>query len=214
MDIERPFDTVLDTPSESPPWRGEILLAKMISGLFSPPLMVTVGLLLLAQQLGDGAVGWALFQIGMGVLIPVTYIVVQVQRGQITDFHMRVRAQRIRPMVFSLGCAGVVWLVMWAFRAPLPLVVFGGVAILQTLFMLLVTLRWKISGHSMTIAGLAVFLYGVVGSAAAPALLAIPLVAWARVRLSRHDGWQTLVGAVAGVAFTLAGLLVYWELIG
>lgn len=214
MEADQPFETILETPLETSTRAGGYILAKIISGIFSPPLMVTIGLFFLAQPLGAGAMRWALFEIVTGIVIPVVYVVIQVQRGVITDFHMRVQAQRIRPLIFSLGCAGISWLVMGLGGAPLPLVLFGGVAILQALFLLLVTLRWKISGHSMTVAGLAVFLYGVMGTVAAPALLTIPLVAWARVRLSRHDRLQTLAGTAAGIVFTLAGLIVFWNMTG
>ncbi|GAB4578365.1 MAG: hypothetical protein Fur0022_11000 [Anaerolineales bacterium] len=213
MDMEQPFE-LLDTPIEAALPRGEYAIAKLISGIFSPPLMVTASLLFLAQAISANAVAWALFQIGVGILIPVIFIVVQVQRGVITDFHMRVREQRIVPMIFALVCAGVSWGVMQTWNAPFALRVFSGIAILQSAFMLLVTFKWKISGHSMTIAGMAVFLVGMFGAAAAPLLLAIPLVAWARVRLNRHDRWQTLAGAVAGVGFTLFGLYLFYRTCG
>jgi hypothetical protein len=214
MDAEQPFETLIETPAEIALPRGEYLLAKLISAVFSPPLMVTAGLLFLGQQIGASAVAWVLFQIVVGILIPVVYIVVQVQRGIITDFHMQVREQRIWPMILSLVCAGVSWAVMRLYGAPFALVAFGGIALVQTAFMLLVTLKWKISGHSMTIAGMAVFLFGVFGIAAAPLLLTIPLVAWARIRLNRHDRWQTLAGSVVGVAFTLLGLAVFYQSCG
>ena len=214
MDVKQSFETILDTSIEVALPRGEYAAAKLISGIFSPPLMVTASLLFLAQTIGTNAVAWALFQIGVGILIPVIFIVIQVQRGVITDFHMRVREQRIAPMIFALVCAGVSWVVLQIGNAPFALRVFSGIAILQSAFMLLVTLKWKISGHSMTIAGMAVFLFGVFGLAAAPLLVSIPLVAWARVRLNRHDRWQTLAGAVAGVVFTLLGLVVFYQACG
>lgn len=212
MEIEQPYETILEAPGGLPRW--EYLLAKLISGVFSPPLMVTAGLLFLAQQLGEGAVVWTIFQIVTGILIPVVYIVIQVQRGAITDFHMKVREQRILPMILSLLCAGASWIVMKVGHAPFALLAFGGIVILQSAFMLLVTLKWKISGHSMTIAGMAVFLFGVLGVAAAPLLLSIPLVAWARVRLNRHDRLQTLAGAFAGMTFTALGLYFFYQTCG
>ncbi len=214
MDAEQPFETLIPTPVEIPLPRWEYGLAKLISGIFSPPLMVTVGLLFLGQQLGPQGMNWALFQIALGILLPVIYIVIQVQRGQITDFHMKVREQRIRPMLLTLLLSGVSWGVMMTFGAPYALLVFGGVAILQAAFMLLVTLKWKISGHSMTIAGMAVFLFGMFGWPALPVLVTIPLVAWARVRLSRHDRWQTLAGTGVGIVFTILALIYYFQTCG
>lgn len=41
------------------------------------------------------------------------------------------------------------------------------------------------------------------GTAAMPTLLLIPLVMWARVKLHRHTVLQTVVGATAGLGFML-----------
>lgn len=171
--------------------------------------MVSAGLLYLSRQLGVEALPWAFFQIAVAIFIPVLFIVVQVQRGAITDIHMQVREQRIAPLVLTLSLALAGWAVMYVYDAPAAFLVFGGIAVLQGGFMLLMTLRWKISGHSMTIASLAVFLVGIVGWSAAPALAAIPLVAWARVSLNRHSLMQTVIGTAAGMAFTFLALGIY-----
>jgi len=71
---------------------------------------------------------------------------------------------------------------------------------------LLITMYWKISGHGAAIASLTVFICGLYGSLAAPVLLAIPLVAWARVRLHRHTLAQTVAGSLVGILFALATL--------
>lgn len=214
MDVEQPFETILSTPVEIPLPRWQYVFAKLISSVFSPPLIVTLGLLFVGQQIGAEGVNWALFQIGFGILLPVIYIVYEVQQGNITDFHMKVREQRIRPLILALVLSGVSWTVMKILNAPTALMIFSGVAILQAVFMLLVTFKWKISGHSMTVAGMAVFLFGIFGIHAWPLLLTIPLVAWSRVRLSRHDRWQTLAGTLVGIAFTLMGLYFYFQTCG
>jgi len=92
--------------------------------------------------------------------------------------------------------------------APKTLLVFGTMGVIQVGFLLLVTLRWKISGHGAAIGSLAVFLWSLYGAAAAPALLAIPLVAWARVRIQRHTIAQTVAGSLAGMCITLAFVLL------
>jgi membrane-associated phospholipid phosphatase len=131
----------------------------------------------------------------------------KLQRGEITDFHINKREQRIKPLFFTLACSVTAGLSLWAGQAPLALMLFATMGILQVGFLLLITLRWKISGHGTAIASLAVFLVGLFGNMAAPILLAIPLVAWARVRLNRHDLSQTSAGALVGAAFM--GALLY-----
>jgi membrane-associated phospholipid phosphatase len=73
-----------------------------------------------------------------------------------------------------------------------------------TLILLLVTLRWKISGHTTAMSSLAMLCWLLIGPAAAPMMLSVPLVAWARVRLRRHTLAQTLAGAALGTLTSLA----------
>jgi membrane-associated phospholipid phosphatase len=136
----------------------------------------------------------------------VGYIIWKVHRGEITDFHVGVREQRIRPLSLAV-VGGIVSLTgLWLGKAPVGLTVLAAMGVMQVAFLLLVTFKWKISGHGAAISSLAVYLCGLYGAAAAPALLTIPLVAWARLRLRRHTLLQTICGSLAGAAFTL-GLL-------
>jgi hypothetical protein len=205
MEIEQRLETMIETPVEPLVW--DYSLAQVVSRFLSPPFMVMLGLLLMAHYLGGaGAYGWVLFYMTVSVLLPVTYIVVQVQRGKITDFHMRVREQRTAPMLLTFTCALIAWGVMKLASAPEALVVFTAVGTVQTAFILLVTLRWKISGHATAISSMAVFLCGLFGWAAVPSLLLIPLVAWARLRLRRHDLWQVIAGSATGALFMIWAL--------
>ena len=211
MKITQGLGSVIDPHEQintvTPKWDEKA--AKWISRLFTPPLVTLAGLLYLTMQIGTkSAYLWLCFQLVLSFIIPISYLVIEIRRGNITNFHMRLREQRIRPMTVGLVCVTLAWVIMWVGSAPYALIVFAGIGILQTAFLLLVTLRWKISGHSMTIAGVAVFFYGTLGSASAPILLTIPLVAWARVRLSRHDQLQVLAGTTSGILFTLIGLYI------
>jgi membrane-associated phospholipid phosphatase len=153
---------------------------------------------------------WASFYVGMTILIPVSYILWKVHLGEITDFHIRCREQRIRPMALTLASAVFAWICLWLGDAPSLLVIITGVGIFQITFILLVTLSWKISGHGTAISSLTVMMVALFGSPAAPAILAIPLVAWARVRLRRHTPLQTFAGSISGILFMLVVLyLIY-----
>lgn len=190
-----------------PPRRWDVRLARMISNLLSPPMIALAGLLLALQMLETPKDAlWLVYFAGLTVALPVGYIIWKVRRGEITDFHVRVREQRIRPLSLAVagGLASLTGL--WLGKAPTGLTAIAGMGVLQVAFLLLVTFKWKISGHGAAVSSLAIFLCGLYGAAATPALLTIPLVAWARVRLRRHTLWQTVFGSLAGAAFTL-GLL-------
>jgi membrane-associated phospholipid phosphatase len=206
MKLEVQLGLAANVDAPAAPW--DIYLAKFISSAFSPPLLAVAGLGIAAAALSSlAAAAWAGFYLVVAVLVPVGYIAWKVQTGEITDFHMRLREQRAKPMALMVLCSLAAWLVMAAFSAPAALTIFAGVGILQTAFLWLVSLRWKISGHSAAIAAFAVFLILLFGRGVWWSLFTIPMVSWARLRLNRHDLLQTILGACAGAAFIYIAFL-------
>jgi hypothetical protein len=209
VEFSSDLDATLSTSNLAFPSSWDRRLALWISNVFSPPLLAIAGLLLAAFEIyTPSAWLWTGYYIILAIFIPVLYIIWKVRRGEITDFHMRLREQRIKPLTLSLACTLAACLSLWVGEAPLVLRILAVVGFFQIAFLLVITLRWKISGHGAAIASFAVFLLGIYGNLAAPALLAIPLVAWARLRLNRHDLPQTIAGSFAG-AFFMA-LLLFW----
>ncbi len=195
-------DEVLVNPQEqtlkAPAWG----LAKTISVLFSPPLLGTLGLFLVADKIGGRNVWlWAAVYGFACIALPIAYLISLIRDGEVSDFHIRNRLERIKPMKAVLLLFSLATLIFLAAGAPYIFQVFALVGAIQTSVMLLVTLRWKISGHGAGVAGFAALLWGLYGTAAAPAFLIIPIVIWARVYLDRHDLAQTLAGAFVGLSF-------------
>lgn len=182
-------------------------LAKGISILFSPPLLGVVGLFLVGARLSSAANwGWIGLYAGLNILAPVLYLLWLMRKGEVTDFHIRDRLERVKPLRAVLLFFILSWLIFLAGRAPTLFQVLALIGTLQSAAMFLITLRWKISGHGAGVAGFSVLLWGLYGAAAAPAFLFIPLVVWARLSLDRHDLPQTLAGATLGASGMLAAL--------
>jgi membrane-associated phospholipid phosphatase len=143
----------------------------------------------------------------LAILLPVCYLVWLVRRGMVTDFDVQLREQRIRPMVFTVACAGLAWLVLLAGAAPSHMVILAGAMWVQTAIVFAITLRWKISVHCTAAAGAATVIWSLLGTPL-PLLIGVPVVAWSRVRLRRHTLAQTVAGTLLGftifvVAFSL-----------
>lgn len=179
----------------------EWLLAKGVSIIFSPPLLGILGLMMVGFSL-NSAQGWAWLSIyaALNIVSPVIYLVMLMRRGEVSDFHMKDRLERFKPLRAVLLLFFLSWLVFLASSAPPLFQVLALIGTLQSAAIYLITLRWKISGHGAGVAGFSVLLWGLYGAVAAPAFLFIPLVIWARVRLERHDLAQTLAGALLGSA--------------
>jgi hypothetical protein len=163
------------------------------------------GLLVVAHAVATPAAwGWASFYMALVVLTPTLYVIWLLRRGEITDFHLRVREQRIKPLLIIMAAMIVAWLALLLGDAPRLLLTLAGAGTVQALIIFLVTLRWKISGHAAAITGFAVLSWLLTSPIAAPATLSVPLVIWARLQLRRHTFFQTLAGATVGALISVA----------
>jgi len=189
-------------------WSGE-RFAYVVSQVGSPPVLTSVGAAAIASVLPTaGAWAWAGVYVGLAILTPLLYLVWLVRRGRVTDLDVQLRRQRTGPLVFTLACAGVAWLVLVLGAAPSPMVALGGAVLLQLAVIFAITLRWKISVHSAAAAGVSTLIWSLMGTPL-PLLIAVPLIAWSRVRLGRHTVAQTVAGALLGTAvFTTAFFVV------
>lgn len=207
MEISSEFGDCLILDALPLPRRWDTILARWVSNMISPPILAVIGLVLAAYTSHSSAGWlWAGLHLILTLGVPMGYIAHKVRRGEIVDIHMPVREQRIRPMFLTLVLATLVSGLMWIGRASQVMLLFSLMGVFQMSFLLLVTLRWKISGHGAAVGSLAVFLFALFGSLAIPAFAAVPLVAWARLRLNRHDLAQTVAGSLAGMGFMFLAL--------
>ncbi len=174
-------------------------MARWVSRIASPPLLAAGGSVMTAAQVSDASAwAWALFSISSCILLPSLFIVWLMRRGQVTDFDVYVREQRHLPYLVSLGCTSLSLLVMALWRAPHLFIILTGGVVGQSVLMFLVNLRWKISVHASGTACFAILTWQLFGLPWATLLLAVPLVAWSRVRLGRHTAAQVIAGSALG----------------
>ncbi len=187
----------------------DVHLARWISNVLSPPVVTLVGTLLAALAINSAAGWrWSMYYLLLTWLAPMVYLGWKWRRGEVSDLHVTVRQQRIRPLSLTLACAAIALVSLWKGYAPTSLRALNLVIVLITGIQLLITLAWKISGHGLAIGSMAIFLWGLYGAAMAPALLLVPLVGWARVRIHHHTTAQVVAGSLAGI--TVALTVVRW----
>lgn len=208
MEIHQDFEVMLDPYASLMPRAWDEQLARWTSSVGSPPVLASVGIILSVATVGTfSAWLWAGFYILLAVSLPAAYVLWLVRKGEVTDFDLRRREQRLRPFLATLASTLAAWLVLYWGDAPQLLVILAGAGWLQIALMLGITLHWKISAHCAAAAGLIVFVWSLLGSAAAPAALSLPLIAWSRIRLQRHDLPQTIAGALLGSS--VLGFVLY-----
>jgi hypothetical protein len=187
--------------------------ARLVSNVLSPPVIwgfLAFPIAFRDAASPDEALLWALTYCLMVCVLPAVYIGFMVWRGHITDLHMEVRKQRIRPFLVSLIGTGLAWGLLRLMGAPPLLPLFAVVSFVLLGTMLLVTTVWQISMHAMSITVAVVAtgaLYGL-----GPALLVsplIPVVGIARLKLHRHTLAEVIAGGLLGAGVTALLLFFY-----
>lgn len=175
--------------------------AATVSAVFSPPLLTTLMLAIVGFKLNNREAWiWLVSYALISTLVPSVMIYWMVRQGTVSDFHMRNRDERGRPLlvIFLLSASlSVVFLLAGAPRVITALTV--GAAI-QALVMWRVTSKWKISGHSAAAGSFLAIILALNASYVIPALILLALVIWARVLRDRHTLMQSLAGALLGFA--------------
>ncbi|TFG73957.1 MAG: phosphatase PAP2 family protein [Thermodesulfobacteriales bacterium] len=191
----------------SPEWKDR--WARIVSGVLSPLSIAIAAVAVAGYAINDeSALSWIALYIALSILPPTLYIMYLVRKGIVTDFHLNARKERTKPFLIMTANTAVVFLVMLLLGAPKLILIVIATAVLQLFFMLLITLRWKISGHCTAVAGLVVLALALFGENLLPSTLLIPLVAWSRIRLKRHTPAQTVAGSFMGAA--IVSTLLYF----
>ncbi|MEI7990199.1 MAG: hypothetical protein WCI88_14280 [Chloroflexota bacterium] len=179
-----------------------------VSGIFSPVVISLFTIFFFAWHTHVQAWRIGIYLV-LAVILPVLYTLWLIRRGYLSDFHMNIHSQRIRPMIVITLFSVLAWAAVWFTQSAADTItIITGMASLETIILAIITLRWKISGHACSISGLAVLLLAAVGYAALPVFIIIPLVIWARVHLGRHTLSQACTGALTGALFSLWAIIL------
>jgi hypothetical protein len=188
-------------------------LAQVISFLFNPVMMlVFLPLLLVYKTTGDVilAMVWTVYT--MIFLIAISFFVIYgVHKKIFTDLDVSVRTQR--PLLFTGGII-MTLVYLWGLtflNAPKILLIVTVGFLFGVLLMALINTRLKVSFHVSTVSALLFTLAIVYQGYYYLALLLIPGVAWARLRIKRHTLPETFVGACFGILLSLGMYLFFHQ---
>jgi len=132
-----------------------------------------------------------------------------VYMGRIGDLYIPDRDERHGPYAamicfYAAGALSVIWL-----GAPWIVIGLMIAYTVSTAAVTAINFFWKVSHHTTIVATSAYTLFHAYGRAAAVALLALLLIAWARLRTKSHERYQVVLGALVGVvlAFVVFAIL-------
>lgn len=192
--------------------------AKVLSAVFSPLMVPTYACaialwitpLSLTPEKTRLLISLAVFFIS--TIVPLASIILMIKGGVIKDSAISDRKERTAPFFITLVCYLATAWMLYAKHAPTWLWLFYAGAAIIIVIAILITLRWKISAHTMTMGGLLALIFfivwhnlGVVYTM--PWLLGVLLlsgaVATSRLVLKRHTPAQVYAGFALGLAVEL-----------
>ncbi len=146
-------------------------------------------------------------------MIPLGILVFFSRRQVIPDLGATSRESRWVPFVGAAASYFLGSIALLFVKAP-PIVVSLMLCYLgNTLIMMMITLRWKISVHASGITGPTTALVYSIGFAASAFSIVLIPVGWARIRLKAHTLPQFVAGALVTVITTWLQLIVYLALL-
>jgi hypothetical protein len=162
--------------------------------LLAVPLFLAVG----AEAAGTAGLLWALLCVLLTSGLSLLYLSYLTRSGKVRDPRSIPRTERVGPLRVVAALHAGAFLLVYGLGGPAELTAALLSYATATVIFALLTQRINISLHAAGVAGTAVCLIFVFGSWGLPALLLLPAVFWARLRLQRHTLTELALGALAG----------------
>jgi membrane-associated phospholipid phosphatase len=184
--------------------------AKLVSLVFNPPIVAAPSFLaLIFVQRPANSLTLVLITVLFGALVPLSIVYGLSKRGVIPDLWASKRETRVIPFSGAVCSYLVGSGALLAAGAPAIITSLMLCYVGNTVIMMLISFRWKISVHASGIAGPATALICSLGMSAVPLLLLALPVCWARIRLRAHTLAQVAAGALLTIVITWIQVGVY-----
>ncbi|MEI6847702.1 MAG: hypothetical protein WCK32_06665 [Chlorobiaceae bacterium] len=186
-------------------------LANLISWVISPIVVapaVYIVIVLLGYCDDLNKMSYLMVLFFSSTIAPMFLIFGLKKIGRVSDYNITFREQRFLPLLSLVAINVLGYEFMQQLHAPRLLtgiLLFNAV---NMVFILLITLQWKISIHLFTLSSCVALLFLQFGSVALWFLFLVPVLMWSRILLKAHNFLQTLVGTVVG--FTVMFVEIKW----
>ena len=180
-------------------------VARLISDILNPAAVSAPVFAVLswhtAESLPD-RVEAAAVSVFFSSVIPSVYVGYLRVKGIITDVYIPDRSQRTSPLVVGTTSYLIGLLILLLLRAPRTV---SGLMLsyaANTMVLLFVTRRWKISIHTMGVSGPVAALLMIYGAEALPFFALLLAICWARMKLGVHALPEVVAGGLVGLTLT------------
>ncbi|ABL65005.1 phosphatase PAP2 family protein [Chlorobium phaeobacteroides] len=183
--------------------------ADIISWVVSPVIVAPaayIALVLMGFSEDPDTLSYLTVLFMASTVVPMLLIFGLKKIGKVSDYNISFREQRFLPLLVLTGVNLLGYELLKQVDAPRLLtgiLLFNAV---NSVFILLVTLQWKISIHLFTLASSIAMLTLQFGLLSLWLLLLIPVLMWSRIYLRAHNFMQTLIGSIIGFVVMFAEL--------
>jgi membrane-associated phospholipid phosphatase len=190
--------------------------AKLISFIFNPYfLLLPIPYLLVVRETGDPiyALKWTFLSLFF-VFVVILFVLYAIRKGYFSDLDVSKREQRFLWFLF-VGIVGVFYLLsLIFFEGPVVLWIVAAGILFSVVVFTILNLRIKASLHVAAISSLIFAMSILYGGVFLLLLFLIPLIGWSRIRIKRHTLYETIVGALTGIAITLFFYIIFKVIMG
>jgi hypothetical protein len=185
-------------------------LAKAVTLLMNAPLLaVATFVYIYLKDITGPSPTVLLTAIFFSGILPVLIIFIQRRSGIVKEMMINERDERTKPFLGAISSYVMGLLALFYLEAPVAMVYLMSCYLVNSLFMMIITLRYKISIHASGVAGPATFLVYQYGVRLWPLTLVMVVVGWARLELKMHTVGQVAWGVLVTVLLTLTQLELY-----
>jgi len=183
------------------------ILSYIFDGTFiSVPILIAISLIVVEDTMS--AMAWAFISLLFGVFIPFLYVYFLFRRRIITDMHIPLRRNRIKPLVVSCISYFLGLLVLYLMDGPSFLKSIFAISAISSIILTTITYYWKISLHTSYITFVVITFHILFGKWMFPLILLVPTIGWARIKIKKHTIPQVILGA--GIS-TVTTFTIYYS---
>lgn len=179
--------------------------SKIISGLTSPYLVITIFSLITIYHFSDSFYqffAWAGILIILTVVSPLAYIFISIKQHKVTDLHVYLKEQRSIPFLIAIVGSILVLIIYYYLKVPKPLIAMIYAVIINGSAFAILSRYWKLSMHAATFASSLTIVSILVSSYWLILSPVIFLIIWARLSRKRHTLSQLITASILSPIIT------------
>ena len=192
---------------------GKARVARIISDVFQPTVVSIPVFLILCVQTKDAAeyVVCASISLFFAVVFPMVEIALWA-RYKKTDGDIPNREDRFYPLLLGTLSYAIGAVLLFLVHAPDIITALMVAYAVNTVAIMLISFRWKISIHAIGVVGPTMSLVYAFGPIGLSLIASLPFIMWSRYVLRRHTPAQLVCGALMGFVLTLVIFIIMLDI--